>query len=129
MQFLIFRRWKYFFENLLDSFLFDFSSFSTDFGEARDILTSKSHSSEFFALDGQLFRSIRSCLCVCVCVCLSDAWSPFFKTFRWKIFLVGNFSCKFASNKSAKNFFGRTHFRSNFFGAENVPKFKSNVNW
>ena len=36
-----------------------FSSFLIDFGEARLVLTSKSSSSRFFALDGQIFRSIR----------------------------------------------------------------------
>ena len=36
-----------------------FSSFSIDFGGARLFLTSKSSSSRFFAVDGQIFRSVR----------------------------------------------------------------------
>ena len=36
-----------------------FSSFLIDFGGARLFLTSKSSSSRFFALDGQIFRSVR----------------------------------------------------------------------
>ena len=38
---------------------FSFSSFLIDFGGARVFLTSKSNSSRFFALDGQIFRSVR----------------------------------------------------------------------
>ena len=38
---------------------FSFSSFLIDFGGARLFLTSKSSSSRFFALDGQIFRSVR----------------------------------------------------------------------
>ena len=38
---------------------FGFSSFSVDFRGARLFLTSKSSSSRFFALDGQIFRSVR----------------------------------------------------------------------
>ena len=40
-------------------FVFVFSSFSVDFRGARLFLTSKSSSSRFFALDGQIFRSVR----------------------------------------------------------------------
>ena len=40
-------------------FFFGFSSFSVDFRGARLFLTSKSSSSRFFALDGQIFRSVR----------------------------------------------------------------------
>ena len=40
-------------------FFFGFSSFSADFRGARLFLTSKSNSSRFFALDGQIFRSVR----------------------------------------------------------------------
>ena len=40
-------------------FVFGFSSFSVDFRGARLFLTSKSSSSRFFALDGQIFRSVR----------------------------------------------------------------------
>ena len=36
-----------------------FSSFLIDFGGARLFLTSKSNSLRFFALDGQIFRSVR----------------------------------------------------------------------
>ena len=39
-------------------FFFGFSSFSTDFGGARDFWTSKSDSSRYFASDGQIFRSV-----------------------------------------------------------------------
>ena len=39
-------------------FVFGFSSFSADFRGARLYLTSKSNSSRFFALDGQIFRSV-----------------------------------------------------------------------
>ena len=42
-----------------DFFFFGFSSFSVDFRGARLFLTSKSSSSRFFALDGQIFRSVR----------------------------------------------------------------------
>ena len=38
---------------------FSFSSFLIDFGGARLFLTSNSSSSRFFALDGQIFRSVR----------------------------------------------------------------------
>ena len=38
---------------------FGFSLFSDDFGGARVFLTSESSSSRFFALDGQIFRSVR----------------------------------------------------------------------
>ena len=38
---------------------FSFSSFLIDFGGARLFLMSKSSSSRFFALDGQIFRSVR----------------------------------------------------------------------
>ena len=38
---------------------FGFSLFSVDFRGARLFLTSKSSSSRFFALDGQIFRSVR----------------------------------------------------------------------
>ena len=40
-------------------FFFGFSSFSVDFRGARLFLTSESSSSRFFALDGQIFRSVR----------------------------------------------------------------------
>ena len=40
-------------------FFFGFSSFSVDFRGAMLFLTSKSSSSRFFALDGQIFRSVR----------------------------------------------------------------------
>ena len=40
-------------------FFFGFSLFSVDFRGARLFLTSKSSSSRFFALDGQIFRSVR----------------------------------------------------------------------
>ena len=40
-------------------FFFRFSSFSVDFRGARVFLTSESSSSRFFALDGQIFRSVR----------------------------------------------------------------------
>ena len=40
-------------------FFFGFSVFSADFRGARLFLTSKSSSSRFFALDGQIFRSVR----------------------------------------------------------------------
>ena len=38
---------------------FSFSSFLIDFGGARLFLMAKSNSSRFFALDGQIFRSVR----------------------------------------------------------------------
>ena len=40
-------------------FFFGFSLFLADFRGARLFLTSKSNSSRFFALDGQIFRSVR----------------------------------------------------------------------
>ena len=40
-------------------FFFGFSLFSADFRGARLFLTSESSSSRFFALDGQIFRSVR----------------------------------------------------------------------
>ena len=40
-------------------FFFGFSLFSADFRGARLFLTSESNSSRFFALDGQIFRSVR----------------------------------------------------------------------
>ena len=47
------KNWKFF------VFFFGFSLFSADFRGARLFLTSKSNSSRFFALDGQIFRSVR----------------------------------------------------------------------
>ena len=41
------------------NFFFSFSLFSADFRGARLFLTSNSSSSRFFALDGQIFRSVR----------------------------------------------------------------------
>ena len=58
LQISIFRRRIFFFgKNFV--FFFGFSSFSVDFRGARLFLTSKSSSSRFFALDGQIFRSVR----------------------------------------------------------------------
>ena len=48
-----------FFSEKISDFFFGFSSFSVDFRGARLFLTSKSSSSRFFALDGQIFRSVR----------------------------------------------------------------------
>ena len=48
---------KFFGKNF--GFFFGFSLFSADFRGARLFLTSKSNSSRFFALDGQIFRSVR----------------------------------------------------------------------
>ena len=48
----------FFSENFSD-FFFGFSLFSVDFRGARVFLTSESSSSRFFALDGQIFRSVR----------------------------------------------------------------------
>ena len=50
---------KIFFRKKFRIFFFGFSSFSVDFRGARLFLTSKSSSSRFFALDGQIFRSVR----------------------------------------------------------------------
>ena len=50
---------KIFFRKIFRIFFFGFSSFSVDFRGARLFLTSKSSSSRFFALDGQIFRSVR----------------------------------------------------------------------
>ena len=47
----------FFFRNF--GFFFRLSLFSADFRGARLFLTSKSNSSRFFALDGQIFRSVR----------------------------------------------------------------------
>ena len=47
-----------FFSKFFAGFFFGFSLFSTDFGGARDFLTSKSDSSRYFASDGQIFRSV-----------------------------------------------------------------------
>ena len=47
------------FSEKISDFFFGFSSFSVDFRGARLFLTSKSSSSRFFALDGQIFRSVR----------------------------------------------------------------------
>ena len=49
---------KFFFGKNFQIF-FRFSSFSVDFRGARVFLTSESSSSRFFALDGQIFRSVR----------------------------------------------------------------------
>ena len=49
-----------FFSEKISDFFFGFSSFSVDFRRARLFLMSKSSSSRFFALDGQIFRSVRS---------------------------------------------------------------------
>ena len=57
-KFRFFDAGNFFSENFSD-FLFRFSSFSADFGGARLVLTSKSNSLRFFALDGQFFRSVR----------------------------------------------------------------------
>ena len=57
-KFRFFDAENFFSENNLDSF-FGFSLFSADFRGARLFLTSKSSSSRFFALDGQIFRSVR----------------------------------------------------------------------
>ena len=43
----------------IQTFFFGFSFFLVDFRGARLCLTSKSRSSRFFALDGQIFRSVR----------------------------------------------------------------------
>ena len=48
-----------FFLGKMFRFFFRFSSFSVDFRGARVFLTSESNSSRFFALDGQIFRSVR----------------------------------------------------------------------
>ena len=48
-----------FFLKKISDFFFGFSSFSVHFRGARLFLTSKSSSSRFFALDGQIFRSVR----------------------------------------------------------------------
>ena len=58
LQISIFRRRKFFFEFFFGIF-FGFSLFSIDFRGARVFLTSESSSSRFFALDGQIFRSVR----------------------------------------------------------------------
>ena len=58
LQISIFRRRKIFFRKNFQ-FFFRFSSFSVDFRGARVFLTSESSSSRFFALDGQIFRSVR----------------------------------------------------------------------
>ena len=50
---------KFFFSENNSDFFSGFSSFSADFRGARLFLTSKSSSSRFFALDGQIFRSVR----------------------------------------------------------------------
>ena len=50
---------KIFFSEKSLDFVFGFSLFSADFRGARLFLTSKSSSSRFFALDGQIFRSVR----------------------------------------------------------------------
>ena len=49
----------FFFSGKKIVFFFGFSSLSVDFRGARLFLTSKSSSSRFFALDGQIFRSVR----------------------------------------------------------------------
>ena len=49
----------FFFWKKFRMFFFGFSLFSADFRGARLFLTSKSSSSRFFALDGQIFRSVR----------------------------------------------------------------------
>ena len=59
LQISIFRRRTFFFRKKIRIFFFGFSSFSVDFRGARLFLTSKSSSSRFFALDGQIFRSVR----------------------------------------------------------------------
>ena len=58
LQISIFRRRKFFFRKKFQTF-FGFSLFLVDFRGARLFLTSKSSSSRFFALDGQIFRSVR----------------------------------------------------------------------
>ena len=58
LQISIFFRRKFFFEQFF-VFFFGFSLFSVDFRGARLFLTSESSSSRFFALDGQVFRSVR----------------------------------------------------------------------
>ena len=58
LQISIFRRRKFVFGKNSD-FFFGFSLFSADFRGARLFLTSKSSSSRFFALDGQIFRCVR----------------------------------------------------------------------
>ena len=57
-KFRFFDAENFFSENFLD-FFFGFLSFSVDFRGARVFLTSESSSSRFFALDGQIFRSVR----------------------------------------------------------------------
>ena len=59
LQISIFRRRKMFFGKKIGFFVFGFSLFSVDFRGARLSLTSNSNSSTFFALDGQIFRSVR----------------------------------------------------------------------
>ena len=46
-------------QNIFSDLFLSFSLFSADFRGARLFLTSKSSSSRFFALDGQIFRSVR----------------------------------------------------------------------
>ena len=58
LQISIFRRRKICFGNIF-GFFYGFSLFSGDFRGARFFLTSKSSSSRFFALDGQIFRSVQ----------------------------------------------------------------------
>ena len=50
---------KDFFRNIFWIFVVGFSLFSADFRGAKLFLTSKSRSSSFFALDGQIFRSVQ----------------------------------------------------------------------
>ena len=52
-------RSKKFLVEIFFGFFFGFSLFSVDFRGARVFLTSKSNSSRSFALDGQIFRSVR----------------------------------------------------------------------
>ena len=49
----------FFFRKQIRILFFGFSSYSVNFRGARLFLTSKSNSSRFFALDGQIFRSVR----------------------------------------------------------------------
>ena len=59
LQISIFWRQIVFFSEKNSDFFFGFSLFSVDFRGARVFLTSESSSSRFFALDGQIFRSVR----------------------------------------------------------------------
>lgn len=108
----------------LSALKISFLSFSADFGGARQVLRSKSDSSELFALDGQFFRSVRRLEPIFQNCSAERNFGQ--KYFRPKEFSTKNFfdrqnvrppPKKRTKQLPSKNFFGRC-----FFGPKNCSK-------